>query len=88
MKIPFAILFFIFHSFLLFAQDSVAYRIVLIGDGGELTNGKHPVADAVRKIIPMDSRTTILYLGDNLYKHGLPDDQYLGYTEAKAVLDS
>ncbi|MES1225764.1 MAG: metallophosphoesterase, partial [Bacteroidota bacterium] len=88
MKIFLSSLFFVFFCFFLHAQDSIAYRIVLIGDGGELTNGRHPVAEAIRKIIPMDKRTTILFLGDNLYKHGLPDDQTLGYNEAKAVLDS
>jgi Omp85 superfamily domain/Calcineurin-like phosphoesterase len=88
MKIFGSFLFFLFHTCLLFAQDSIAYRIVLIGDGGELTNGHHPVAEAVKKIIPMDARTTIIYLGDNLYREGLPDDQYIGYTQAKAVLDS
>lgn len=34
-------------------------------------------------------KTTILYLGDNLYKHGLPDPQYTAYYDrAKAVLDT
>jgi hypothetical protein len=88
MKFFFSFLIFFLNTFFLFSQDSVAYRIVLIGDGGELTNGRHPVAEAVKKMIPLDARTTIIYLGDNLYKHGLPDDQTLGYNEAKAVLDS
>jgi hypothetical protein len=54
-------LFFLFYSCLLFSQDSIAYRIVLIGDAGELTNGIHPVAEAVRKLVPLDSRTTIIF---------------------------
>jgi hypothetical protein len=69
-------------------QDTIARRIVLIGDGGELTNGHHPVAEAVRKLIPLDARTTIVYLGDNLYKYGLPDDQAVSFGDARAVLDS
>jgi len=88
MKFFISFLIFFLHTFFLFSQDTVAYRIVLIGDGGELTDGRHPVAEAVRKIIPMDAKTTIIYLGDNLYKHGLPDDQTLGYNEARGVLDS
>src|ERR1700682_1070014 len=71
-----------------FSQDSIINRIVLIGDGGELSHGKHPVADAVKKLIPMDARTTIVYLGDNLYSNGLPDDQVNTYKTVKEVLDS
>src|SRR5689334_12858274 len=69
-------------------QDTIVRRIVLIGDGGELKNGIHPVAQAIRKTVPMDKRTTILFLGDNLYRTGLPDDQNARYFKMKAVLDS
>ena len=68
--------------------DSIATRIVLIGDAGALTNGQHAVAQAIKKNVPMDSRTVIVYLGDNIYKVGLPDDAYIGYNQARAVLDS
>lgn len=70
-------------------EDTISQRIILIGDGGELTNGKHPVVDAARKNIPLDAKTTVLFLGDNLYKTGLPDREFgLLYESAKAVLDS
>lgn len=69
-------------------KDTIVARIILIGDAGELTNGRHPVVDAARKTIPMDAKTTILFLGDNLYSTGLPDDQYSYYIAAKNVLDS
>ncbi|MEO7393507.1 MAG: metallophosphoesterase, partial [Chitinophagaceae bacterium] len=69
-------------------EDTITQRIVLIGDAGQLTNGKHPVVDAVRKLIPLDKKTTVLFLGDNLYKEGLPDDQTARYEASKAVLDS
>lgn len=73
----------------LFAQgDTLSRRIILIGDAGQLTNGRHPVVDAVRERIPLDAKTTVLFLGDNLYKHGLPDAQYKEYAQARAVLDS
>ncbi len=90
---------FIFISFLLcsssFAQskpatrpDSIQATIVLIGDGGKLTSGRQPVVDAARKTIPFDEKTTVVYLGDNLYKTGLPDDALPTYDIAKAPLDS
>lgn len=74
---------------LVYAQiDSITQRIVLIGDAGQLTNGKHPVVDAVKKNIPLDNKTTVLYLGDNLYRSGLPDVEVKNYYTSKAVLDT
>lgn len=70
------------------AQDSIINRIILIGDAGQLTNGRQPVIDAVKSKIPFDKNTTIIYLGDNLYKQGLPDDALPTYAIAKAPLDS
>ena len=69
-------------------DDSIAYRIVLVGDAGSLTNGQQPVSQAIKKNVPMDARTVIVYLGDNIYKIGLPDDAYVGYQQARIVLDS
>ncbi len=70
------------------AQDSIQSRIVLIGDAGQLTNGKHPVVNAVKRLIKLDEKTTIIFLGDNLYKSGLPDNTLPTYDIAKAPLDS
>lgn len=70
------------------AQDSLQATIVLIGDAGELTNGRQPVVDAARKLVKMNSKTTVIYLGDNLYKTGLPDNSVPNYEIAKAPLDS
>jgi hypothetical protein len=68
-------------------KDTIASRIVLIGDAGQLTNGKQLVVDGIKKLVPMDERTTVIYLGDNLYRTGLPLDQSSGYAAARAVLD-
>ena len=70
------------------AQDSILNRIILIGDAGQLTNGRQPVIDAVKANVKFDKNTTIIYLGDNLYKQGLPDDALPTYALAKAPLDS
>ena len=69
-------------------RDTIDARIVLIGDAGQLTNGHHPVVDAVRQLIPLDEKTTVLYLGDNLYRSGLPDEQYSYYMASRSVLDT
>ncbi|WP_207497081.1 BamA/TamA family outer membrane protein [Aridibaculum aurantiacum] len=68
--------------------DTIQARLVLIGDAGKLFNGKQPVIESVRKNINLDKKTTVLYLGDNLYLDGLPDEQDLTYTELRAVLDT
>jgi 3',5'-cyclic AMP phosphodiesterase CpdA len=90
-KISGVVLCIVFHllSFSQAPGDSLQARIILIGDAGELTpDGKHPVVAAVRNNMKLDKKTTIIYLGDNLYKAGLPDVQSRKYTAAKAVLDS
>ena len=72
-----------------FAQgDSLQARIILVGDAGALKNGKQPVIAAVKNNIKLDSITTILFLGDNLYPVGLPDDAYINYGDARSALDS
>ncbi|MBV9987972.1 MAG: metallophosphoesterase, partial [Chitinophagaceae bacterium] len=70
------------------AQDSVQARIVLVGDAGSLKDGRHPVISAIRSMVKMDSLTTVLFLGDNLYTYGLPDDAFSNYSIAAAILDS
>lgn len=70
------------------AQDSIQARIIMVGDAGKLTEGKQPVVSAIQKLIPLDKKTTVIYLGDNLYKTGLPDNTLPTYDIAKAPLDS
>lgn len=69
-------------------DDTLESRIVLIGDAGSLINGKQNVIDGVRKIVPMNKKTTVLFMGDNLYTVGLPDEQYSSYNAARSVLDT
>lgn len=54
-------------------QDTIAYRIILMGDGGELKEGKHPVTEAIKKTVLLNEKSIVLMLGDNIYKSGLPD---------------
>lgn len=70
------------------AQDSITARILLIGDAGQLTNGKNPVVEAAKRLVEFDKKTTVIYLGDNLYKTGLPDNSVPNFATAKAPLDS
>ncbi|MEJ7626977.1 MAG: metallophosphoesterase [Ferruginibacter sp.] len=88
MRIICFVLILICSSTLLYAQDSLQARIVLVGDAGALINGKQPVIDAVKKHTAIDEKTTVIYLGDNLYKVGLPDNSLPTFAIAKAPLDS
>lgn len=69
-------------------SDTLQARLVLIGDAGDFKKGKHPVIDAVRETIKLDKKITVLYLGDNLYTTGLPDEQSLNYDIRRSVLDT
>ena len=77
-----------FVNTIAFTQDSLQARIILIGDAGQLIKGRHPVVAAVKNTIPINEKTTIVFLGDNLYKTGLPDNSVPTYEIAKAPLDS
>jgi len=75
-------------SQILLAQDSVKTKIILVGDAGSLINGKAMVLDAIKANIKMNEKTVVVYLGDNLYDTGLPDETYTSYSDIKAALDS
>lgn len=68
-------------------SDSIVARVIVVGDGGELTNGVHPVANAIGKHVPVsDAHTTVLFIGDNIYRHGLPDEEDNDYAVKEDVL--
>ncbi|GAB2578545.1 BamA/TamA family outer membrane protein [Spirosoma areae] len=67
--------------------DSVRHRVILIGDAGRLFHGKNPVVDAVRARYDFDNpRTTLLYLGDNVYPRGLSDESSPDHDSLAAIL--
>jgi hypothetical protein len=77
----------------LFAQlqkspDSLQSKIIIIGDAGGLIKGRQPVVDAVRENFVLDEKTVIIYLGDNLYHNGLPDEASSDYDALRAIIDS
>lgn len=93
------IIFIICSKQVLCQKDTTELKIVLIGDAGafikgnrtagsSLTEGWHPVITAIKRNVKMDSKTVVLFLGDNIYKEGLPDEQLISYKDAKAVLDT
>jgi len=77
-----------FFYFTCIAQDSLQATIVLVGDAGYLIKGKAPVISAIKKTVPFNEKTTVIFLGDNLYPTGLPDELTPNYAARKAGLDS
>jgi hypothetical protein len=68
--------------------DSVKKRIVLVGDAGALIHGQASVLESIRKKIKLDKNTVVIFLGDNLYDAGLPQETFNRYSDIKAALDS
>jgi len=68
--------------------DSVRQRIFLIGDAGELKDGKHPVIEWLKKNVDWDDKkNTAVFLGDNIYEYGLPSEGEATYKHAKDIID-
>ncbi len=72
-------------------DDSIVHRIVVIGDAGDpgsIAKGKAIVIDAVRNTIPLDKKTVVLFVGDNLYVNGLPCEGDVCYLPGVNALDT
>ncbi|MFM9911110.1 MAG: BamA/TamA family outer membrane protein [Chitinophagaceae bacterium] len=67
--------------------DSILHRVWLIGDAGKLKNGTNPQLEFLKKLNLVDNKSTVLFLGDNIYPVGLPDSQSRQYAKKKQVLD-
>ena len=69
-------------------QDTVITRILLIGDAGKLTNEKISGVEKARSLFKInDGKTSVIFLGDNIYENGLPDLSAKNYEEKRKVLD-
>ncbi|MGC4038017.1 MAG: metallophosphoesterase [Chitinophagaceae bacterium] len=87
LRIP-ILLIIIFISCTAAAQPKIVQRIFLVGDAGELDNGKHPVCDWLKQNVDWnDSSNTIVYLGDNIYPLGMPSEGSKSYATAKSIID-
>ena len=71
-------------------DDTVAVRLVLIGDAGDAAKKTPdlPVVRAARKLVTIDKKTTVIYLGDNLYSNGLVCEEDVCYQQGINVLDT
>ena len=75
------------QAFAGFAQDSVKYRVILIGDAGEMNDGqKESLKNAAKHVIK--GKTTTLYLGDNIYPVGMAIPGFGDFKETSKILES
>ena len=70
-----------------FSQEGVKYRVILFGDAGEMNAGQlQDLKNASKQILP--NKTTVLYLGDNVYPRGMGLPGSKEEEETKKILQS
>lgn len=69
------------------AQDSVVHRIILIGDAGEIDKQQMAVLGFAANTIIKD-KTTVLFLGDNIYPRGMALPESPDTTRTQNILKS
>lgn len=87
MRISITLLLLLFHFATATAQDSIRHRIILVGDAGEIDSAqRRAMRHAAGQVI--EGRTTVLFLGDNIYPRGMPLNDYTAIGEARDILRS
>ncbi len=67
---------------------TVDHRLLLIGDAGDADPDGEPTLHALEKHVElMPTRTTVVFLGDNVYETGMPEPTPIEGTVAEEVLD-
>ena len=70
------------------AAEEVDHRLLLIGDAGDPDPDGEPTLHALQKQVElMPTRTTVVFLGDNVYETGMPEPSPIEGTVTEEVLD-
>lgn len=70
------------------AADAIDHRLLLIGDAGDPDeNGEAALRALARRAGRLGERTTVVFLGDNVYETGMPDASPLEGTVIEEILD-
>lgn len=70
------------------ASTAIDHRLLLIGDAGDPDPDGEPTLHALQKQVELlPTRTTVVFLGDNVYETGMPEPTPLRGTVAEEVLD-
>ncbi|AZQ65040.1 hypothetical protein EI427_22735 [Flammeovirga pectinis] len=83
MKYIFTLLFSVFPSTILLAQNQTIY---LIGDAGLATTEDPTLQHFFKQIDLNDTQSTVVFLGDNIYPHGLMNVGEKGRIEGEEIL--
>lgn len=68
-------------------DTTVAHALFLVGDGGEPHLQESPLGKVLRgKIAGAGGNSTVLFLGDNIYPRGMPEEDSREYEEAELSL--
>ncbi|MBL4594894.1 MAG: metallophosphoesterase [Flavobacteriales bacterium] len=67
--------------------DSVEHTVFLIGDAGEPKSKTSEVFDLLLKQVkPVETKSTIVFLGDNIYPGGMPSENETGRESAEKII--
>jgi len=69
------------------AQDSVAHRVIFIGDAGEMNADQKAIIESAAEKI-LYNKTTVIYLGDNIYPTGMALPGTKNETQTKEIIQS
>jgi hypothetical protein len=70
------------------ATSEIDHRLILIGDAGAVQHGDPVMTQLTRVASELDSEdVTIVFLGDNIYDHGLPPPDHDDYEWARTRLE-
>jgi len=68
--------------------DAIEHRLLLIGDAGDPNPEGEPALDLLEKQVNLlPDRTTVVFLGDNVYETGMPDPTPAEGTAVEQILD-
>jgi hypothetical protein len=70
------------------APATIDHRLLLIGDAGDADPADEPALDLLEERVRVaPEKTTVVFLGDNVYETGMPDPSPIEGTAIEAVLD-
>jgi hypothetical protein len=70
------------------AEAAIDHRLLLVGDAGDPDPDGETTLHALRKQVErMPARTTVVFLGDNVYETGMPEPTPIEGTVTEEVLD-
>lgn len=71
-------------------DSELSHSVFLIGDAGDFTkdNQGETIALLKQKLNEKGENSSVVFLGDNVYPIGLPDEKHKRYAEAKSRLDA